>query len=60
MTITVGSYWIPLLSTFCCVGMMLRPYHEQGDYDIGRLFRLVWLFPMSLIWTVYFAILLLR
>ena len=55
----INAVWIPILLTIGCLIAMFRPYHSIGDYDIGCIFRLFWILPISIIWTVYFGILLL-
>ena len=58
MTITIGVWIIPVVLTLLCLFLMLRPYHPQGDYDFGFIFRAGWLIPIGFIWAIYFAVLL--
>lgn len=57
MTLTVASWWIPLLLTIFCLWQMLKPYRMQGDWDFGAIFRILWVVPISLTWVVHFALL---
>jgi hypothetical protein len=56
MEITVSAIWFPVIATVFCLGMLIRPYQQSGDYDMGSIFRLFWLIPVGFIWAAYFAI----
>lgn len=46
---------VPIIMTLACLGMLIRPYKKQGDYDFGSILRLLWLLPIGFIWAAYFA-----
>ena len=56
MEITITALWIPIIISFICLILMFQPYDSVGDYDFGSIFRVLWLIPLSLTWTVYFAL----
>lgn len=54
MTFTFSGLWIPFLLTVALLVIMLRPYKSSGDYDFGSIFRVFWLFPVFIVWCLYF------
>lgn len=59
MTLTIGTWVIPLFLTLVCLGMLFRPYRSQGTFDFGPVLRLFWVVPIGFIWAFYFGLLLL-
>ena len=46
---------IPIILTIILAAIMFRPYHPEGDYDFGAIFRVLWVIPILLVWIVYLA-----
>ena len=53
MSITIGTWVIPVIATLTLLGVMCRPYHQSGDWDFGFIFRFFWLVPICVVWVLY-------
>lgn len=58
MTIKIGIWFVPVILTAFCLGMMFRPYRSSGDWDFSVIFRVLWIVPIAILWAVYFGLML--
>lgn len=51
----MNIWWIPTLLTIAMIAIVLRPYRETGMFPIPPFERVLWIVPISLTWTIFFA-----
>lgn len=47
---------VPIILTIILLGIMFRPFEDLGEV----LFRPFWIFPITVVWLLYFMFLALR